>query len=276
VSVSSVSSVAVVFAAATFVLGGLDASVIEQSTASQTNAEWCEQSGSSSGRERFCEVREFTIAKPSELRITDSPNGSIQVTGSSRPDVVIRARVVATAATEADARALAGRVQIETSDGQVRTDGPRTRDRESWQVSYRVQTPTRTDLELEASNGSVSVSGVNGRIRAESSNGSIRFADLAGDVSGRSSNGSVHVTLSGTRWEGSGLDVRTSNGSAQVEIPDNYNAHLVTGTSNGSLSVDFPVTVTGRISRRIDTDLGSGGATIRVESSNGSVRIGRR
>jgi DUF4097 and DUF4098 domain-containing protein YvlB len=189
---------------------------------------------------------------------------------------VIRARVVATAATEADARALAGRVQIETSDGQVRTDGPRTRDRESWQVSYRVQTPTRTDLELEASNGSVSVSGVNGRIRAESSNGSIRFADLAGDVSGRSSNGSVHVTLSGTRWEGSGLDVRTSNGSAQVEIPDNYNAHLVTGTSNGSLSVDFPVTVTGRISRRIDTDLGSGGATIRVESSNGSVRIGRR
>lgn len=275
-SVASVSSVATVFAAATFVFGGWDASVIEQSAASQTDAEWCDQSGYSSDRERFCEVREFTIAKPSELRITDSPNGSIQVTGSNRSDVVIRARVVATAETNADARALAGRVQIDTTGGRIRTDGPRSRSRESWQVSYRVQTPTRTDLELEASNGSVTVTGVNGRIRAESSNGSIRFSDLAGDVSGRSSNGSVHVTLSGTRWDGTGLDVQTSNGSARIEIPDNYNAHLVSSTSNGSLSVDFPITVTGRISRSIDTDLGSGGATIRVGSSNGSVRIGRR
>jgi hypothetical protein len=86
----------------------------------------------------------------------------------------------------------------------------------------------------------------------------------------------LNVILGGTTWEGAGLEAITSNGSVRAEIPANYNARLVAGTSNGSLSIDMPVTVQGRISPRLETTLGKGGATIRLQSSNGSVGIRRR
>lgn len=62
----------------------------------------------------------------------------------------------------------------------------------------------------------------------------------------------------------------------RVHVPDNYNARLVASTSNGGINVDFPITVQGRIGREVDTNLGSGGAPIRLRTSNGSVRVDRR
>jgi len=239
--------------------------------------DWCEDGGSSRDRERFCEVRDLGPVTAGTLAIGDSPNGSIQVTGGSRNDIRVRARVVTSADTMEQARSLAGQVEVSLgSNGRIRTDGPSTARRESWSVSYRAEVPTSTDLELDTSNGSVTINDVRGDIGATTSNGSLRFTNLAGDVRGRTSNGSVHVTLSGTRWDGDGLDISTSNGSASIDIPENYNARLVAGTSNGSLRVDFPIEVRGRISREVETSLGSGGPTVRVRSSNGSVRIGRR
>ncbi len=44
---------------------------------------------------------------------------------------------------------------------------------------------------------------------------------------------------------------------------------------NGSFRVDFPITVQGRIDRRITADLGGGGRTIRAYTTNGSVVIRR-
>jgi hypothetical protein len=250
---------------------------IAQTPRSASDAGWCEDSGGSRDRERVCEVRELAPVAAPRLAIADNPNGAIQVSGGSRDDILVRARVVATAPTMDEARAIAGNVQVSLgADGRVSATGPRTDGRRSWWVSYRAEVPTRLDLELETTNGSVSVNGVAGRMRLETSNGSLTLADLGGDVQAHSSNGSVHVRLSGSRWDGDGLDVRTSNGSAQLDVPEDYNARLVTGTNNGSIRVDFPITVTGNIRRSLDTTLGSGGPTIRVQSSNGSVRVGRR
>lgn len=271
-----------VVAIATALIGGLTEirgsttpAVPQNQASAPSDAEWCDESGWSDDREHVCEIRELT-ATGSSLAITDNPNGSIAVTGGNRQDIRIRARVRTSANTEADARAIAGEVRVSVSNGRIETDGPR-RDRDrSWSVSYRVDVPTRTNLELGSSNGSITVASVDGDISASTSNGSLRLTDLAGDVEGRSSNGSVQVMLSGDRWDGAGLDVRTSNGSASIDIPESYNARLVGGTRNGSMRVDFPITVNGRINRNFDTTLGSGGATIRVETSNGSVRIRRR
>jgi hypothetical protein len=50
---------------------------------------------------------------------------------------------------------------------------------------------------------------------------------------------------------------------------------LETGTVNGGISLDFPVTVPGRIGRSLDIELGEGGATVRAMTTNGGVRIVR-
>ena len=102
--------------------------------------------------------------------------------------------------------------------------------------------------------------------------------DVGGRVNGQTRNGGLTVTLSGDRWDGEGLDVETSNGGVTLRLPDNYNAELETRTVNGGLSIDFPVTVQGELTARrgLTTTLGSGGPLVRVRTTNGGVKIGRR
>jgi hypothetical protein len=51
---------------------------------------------------------------------------------------------------------------------------------------------------------------------------------------------------------------------------------LETGTTNGRINVEFPITVQGTIGRRIETTLGSGGARLRAVTTNGGVTISRK
>lgn len=268
-----------------FVAAGLAAAITAVGSAAPTPAQtprvvtdddWCRQGGDNGRRERFCEVREFTFARPARLSITDSPNGSIRVTGVDRSDVVLRARVAAWADTAAEARRLVGEVRVAVSGGTVETSGPETRDRDSqWSVSYRADVPRAIDLELDTSNGSVAVADVSGAMDLSTSNGSLTLTNLAGRVAASTSNGSARVTLAGRTWMGDGLDVSSGNGSVRIDVPEGYNAHLIASTGNGSLRVDPPLSVTGRVRGRIDMPIGSGGPTIRARSGNGSVRIGR-
>ena len=248
-----------------------------QARDSQTNDEWCrdaERNNDSDNRDTFCEVREFTLSAGSIT--AETSNGGVRVTGErGRNDILVRAMVVAQARTESAAREIAKEVVVSTS-GRIRATGPRTGNRESWWVSFRVLAPQSTDINATSSNGSLSVTDVRGKIQLRTSNGSINLMDVGGDVVADTSNGSVNASLSGSKWEGQGLDISTSNGSVRLSIPDNYNAHLTAGTSNGSINVGFPITVSGRLNRDIDTTLGSGGPTIRVRTSNGSVSLQRR
>jgi len=58
-------------------------------------------------------------------------------------------------------------------------------------------------------------------------------------------------------------------------VPDGYSARLETGTVNGGIRTDIPVTLSGNISRRISLTLGSGGAPVRAMTTNGGVIIQR-
>jgi hypothetical protein len=64
-----------------------------------------------------------------------------------------------------------------------------------------------------------------------------------------------------------------------MTLPQGYNAELAAETTNGGLSIDFPVTVQGQLSglnRRISTTLGSGGPRLHVRTVNGGVSIAKR
>jgi hypothetical protein len=83
------------------------------------------------------------------------------------------------------------------------------------------------------------------------------------------------VRLAGTRWSGEGLDAATTNGPVTLSVPGGYAATLTTGTINGPMNVDFPVTVRGRFPRQFTTELSGGGAPIRVVTTNGPVVVRR-
>jgi hypothetical protein len=263
----------VVLAGLTLALGGGAAAQRNSS-----DSDWCGDENWGDDRRGFCEVREYTVpAAGATMTVDASPNGGISVDGEARADIFVRARVVGTAATEEEARAIAGRVQIVATADRVRADGPSGLGRrEGWHVSYRLDVPTQTPLSLRTTNGGIAIDNVNSRVEFRTVNGGVKLSRMGGDVEGRTTNGGVTVDLEGATWQGSGLDVQTTNGGVHLAVPAQYSAHLETGTVNGSLRIDFPVTVQGTIGRSLSTDLGSGGPTLRVNTSNGGVKITRK
>jgi hypothetical protein len=222
-----------------------------------------------------CEVRELTVVATGSLSVDAGPNGGVQVTGWGRDEVRVRAVVRAWAEDEDDALAVANEVRIRTADI-VRADGPDNGRRRSWSVSYEIFAPRTTDLRVETRNGGIAITDVRGNIDFETTNGGIKLDGVAGNVRGHTTNGGVDVALAGDTWEGDALDVSTTNGGVKLRVPEGYSARLEAGTVNGGVSIDFPVTVQGRIGRNVSTTLGNGGPLMRARTTNGGVRVSRR
>jgi hypothetical protein len=228
-----------------------------------------------SRRAHHCEVREEMIATPSELDVDPGQNGGVRVRGWDRPDARLRARVEAHADTESRARELAGTVRVTTAGGRIRSDGAMTMRREHWSTSFHLDVPRDVRLAINTHNGGISLEELAGAVVMRGVNGAITLRHVGGDVKGTTQNGSLRVELTGPRWVGQGLDVETRNGSVRLTLPESYSAELETGTVNGRVEIDFPVLIHAGRQRRFTTTLGSGGATIRAMTTNGSVVVRR-
>ena len=225
-------------------------------------------------RGHACAVRELTLPAGGVLTVDAGQNGSISITGEDRRNVQVRAIVQAWGSDDADAEAIASGVNIR-SDGTLRAVGPDRGGRSGWSVSYEIVTPREIDLSLETQNGSIAIADVRGNLSFEAQNGALNLDGVAGNVRGRTTNGGVEADLTGDTWEGTGLDLETTNGGIRLRLPEDYSARLETATVHGGIDIDFPVTVQGRIGREFSTTLGDGGPLVRAETTNGGVRITR-
>jgi hypothetical protein len=232
---------------------------------------WCAEAGSGD-RATHCEVREATVVVSNPLDIDAGRNGGIHVWGSDRGDALVRAKVIASADTDAEARRIAAAVRIDTAGGRVRADGPSD---EQWSVSFEVQVPRTAMLTLTTHNGGIAIDEFGGTAQFRAQNGGVSLRHVSGDIRGVTTNGGLKIDLAGNQWDGAGLDVETRNGGIRLDVPASYSAELETGTTNGRVVIDFPVTVQGSQGRHFTTTLGAGGARLRAVTVNGGVVIHR-
>jgi len=224
-----------------------------------------------------CDMREQTIpALGGTLAVDGRMNGSISMRGWNRSDILIRAKVQTSAPTDSEATDVARQIVIETNGSRIRAEGPSQGRDLNWSVSYEVFVPQTSNLSLTTHNGGIRISDIRGRVEFTAINGGVSLRRLAGSVRGDTTNGGLSIELAGTQWEGDGLDVRTTNGGITMWVPENYSAQLETGTVNGGLNVDFPITVQGRLNRELSVKLGYGGPMVRAMTTNGGVRIQRK
>lgn len=252
------------------------AAPLQGQTWQKSDEGWCDHQWGNRDQDRFCEVRTTTVAATDHLDLDGGANGGIDIQAWDRNEIEVRAKVWANARDMDRAEEIAGDVQISVDGGRIRSDGPRTGRREGWGVSYEVRVPRDIDLRMRTTNGGINVADVRGDIDFRATNGGVHLVGVAGDVRGHTTNGGLHVELAGDRWDGSGMDVGTTNGGVTLLVPEHFDAELVTGTVNGGIDVDFPVTVRGRIGRELRTTLGDGGPTVKVMTTNGGVKIRRR
>lgn len=243
---------------------------------------FCENNNwSGGGRVSVSDLREMTVASTGSVNVDAGQNGGISVKGEDRSDVLVRACVQTWGATNEAARAAAASIQINTS-GEIKAES--LSGDKNWSVSYEIRVPRMTNTSLTAYNGGISLFNLDGNAEFATTNGGVNLSTVSGSVRGRTANGGVNVSLTGTSWKGSGLDVQTTNGGVNLTLPENYAANIETGTVNGGYKSDIPalnITTedvkgdgwTRSRSRRINTSLNGGGATIRVVTTNGGIKI---
>ena len=271
-------SLALLAAAAVFSINAQDG---PESSSKVRQNDFCSSEGYKNGKHvTVRELREITVPSTGSVNIDARKNGGITVVGDERSDVLVRACVEAWAASDADAKALLGRVSIDTG-GTIRSNAGTAIDDAA--VSYQVFVPRRSDLSLTATNGGIQLKNVEGKIEFTTRNGGVNLYEIAGSVKGSTTNGGIFVTLSGSSWSGAGMDLQTTNGGVNVRIPENYSANLEAGTVNGGFRSNLPAVIVttedlrgaerGSHLRSVNTALNGGGAPIRIVTTNGGVNV---
>ena len=117
-------------------------------------------------------------------------------------------------------------------------------------VDFEVAVPATADVEVDTSNGRITVDEVTGILALDTSNGTIEVTDGLGEAHASTSNGQITVA----RFEGV-LELDTSNGRIEMEEVDGI---VDARTSNGR------ITFTGTLAEGIDH---------RMATSNGRIDV---
>jgi hypothetical protein len=142
-------------------------------------------------------------------------------------------------------------------------------------VEYTIHVPRGAQMRtVETVNGKVHIDGPRGRIKASSVNGSVEVWNAADELEAESVNGEVKASLTSAGKNHVKLNV--VNGGVAIQLPASTNAHVKASTVNGSIHSDLPLQIEKpkyAPGASVDSNLGSGGATIELESVNGSIYL---
>lgn len=139
-------------------------------------------------------------------------------------------------------------------------------------VDFIVRVPAGVRFAGHTVNGNVKAESLRSDVRAATVNGSVEI-QTQGFAQATTVNGSITCRLGQNRLV-SDVHFETVNGNVVLEMPAGLNAEFRASTVNGRIDSDFPITVTGQISRRsLRGTIGAGGPELRVSTVNGSVRL---
>jgi DUF4097 and DUF4098 domain-containing protein YvlB len=199
-------------------------------------------------------------------------NGDIKIAGWDRNEV----QIDAVKSADSEEKLHEVRIQVFGSGHsvEVKTKYP-DQSNNSARIEYTIHLPWGVRVfDAETVNGSVHIDGPRGRIRAETVNGKVEVWNAADAVELKSVNGDVAVALKSAGKEH--VMLKTVNGNASIAVPQSTNAHMKADTVNGQIHSDLPVNVNRPKygpGASVDSNLGSGGATIELETVNGSIYL---
>jgi hypothetical protein len=128
------------------------------------------------------------------------------------------------------------------------------------------------DAHVDTSGGRIEVASLDGSLTAHTSGGPIHIDRVTGYVEAKTSGGPISVNFG--RGNARGGVLETSGGSIEAQLDRSANLEIDASTSGGSVTSDLPIRVVGKISgSSLHGSLGSGGETLRLHTSGGSIHI---
>ena len=140
-------------------------------------------------------------------------------------------------------------------------------------VNFEVEVPDIAEFVGVTVAGSISATGLVGDAQATTVDGNVEL-QTDGQAGAVTVNGDVDADIGRSTWNRD-LAFITVNGDVTVRIPEDTDAVVTGATVNGSVSTDFPLTISGD-GRLMQGTLGDGGRLLTLTTVNGNVALRER
>src|SRR5437016_1701457 len=219
------------------------------------------------------------------VTLTAAPAGSIIIEGWQRNEVDVSASIELQAPSAADLDRLAAinTFVVDEDSNHIRIMTSGTHDRAfmkrtaknfpkaliglPWKIDYVIRIPALTDLEIDAGNGPISLSGVEGALRLNALNSDANLSLTGGLASVLIQTGTVNVKIPVRSWHGLGAEIKMATGHLNVWLMPGFSADINADVLRlGSIAATFsdlqPRERNSITNKSVRARAGSGGATL--------------
>jgi putative adhesin len=222
-------------------------------------------------------TKSYTVKPGATLAVRES-NGKIRVTAGDGDKIEVTATRISKASTEEAAKAdlkefsiaetaTPEMVEFDSSNRSLQMTLHGTR-----RVEYEIKVPKGVNVTLKTANAAIDVQGVTGQLTVETTNGDIEAIGLGGGADVTAVNGRVRLELA--KVHDAGVRCKTTNGQIIVTLPAGAKATLAARVLHGDIQTEnLSLKMNEESRQRLDATMGGGGPEIRLETTNGEVRV---
>jgi hypothetical protein len=236
------------------------------------------------------------LAYGGTLTLSGAPAGSITIEGWQRSEVEVTAEIElqAGSAQDLDQLLAINNFAVDEDANHVRILTTGTHDKKlmkrvaknfpksllglPWKIDFHINVPATTDLEIDAGNGPIKLSGVEGAIRLNALQSVADLTLTGGSVSVLVQSGAINLAIPARGWHGLGAEIKMASGNLKVELLPGFNADIDAEVMrSGEIKSSYPnlqplerTTIT---TRSMQVRAGSGGATLTFTVGDGTIEI---
>jgi len=156
-------------------------------------------------------------------------------------------------------------------------------------LKYEIKVPAKFNVDVSTSGGDIKLGGVNGTAKLHTSGGDIWAERVEGNLDVSTSGGDISLVCGGTEivahtsggdidldyfGPNLGIDLSTSGGDIEVELPSDFDASMELSTSGGDVSCNLTMNNASKLSeRKILADLNNGGKEFSAHTSGGDIDV---
>lgn len=230
------------------------------------------------------------------MSIVGAPNGAITVEGWQRSEIDITAEIELHAGSAEDLDRLAVvnnfSVDVDTNHIRVLTTGahdkkflkrfakdfPKALIGLPWKIDYHIKIPALTDVEIDAGNGPIKLSDVEGSIRINAVASAADLSLTGGAVSVIIQSGIINVSIPTRSWHGLGARIQLATGNINVALPPGFSGDINADVLRlGEVKNTYPNLGPrdngGITPRSIRARASSGGGTLEFTVGDGTIQI---
>ena len=221
------------------------------------------------------ESETLEVGGPVTLKVVDE-SGKVTVTGADVDEVMVNVMMSGLGATKAKADEALANIQYEIDqDGDTITltfEYPKIRTQIYQRVDFNVTVPVETEVDIIASAGTVSVTGVQGQVGIENNFGDIAVEDVEGALVVKTDSGRIDVTSVQAGSE----DIDLYSGFGSIYLSQVSGAGIAVESRSGKLDLEN-VRVTKDM--ELDSDFGSidyetgSAGSLDVSTKSGSITL---